>query len=101
MSNGTSPMFTGLLLFATLAAAQPLIPNGCQLPFAAISVPHPVDTSCTIAGKLSSVASALPALPSRSLRSNSSTFRRKLQSRLGKAGSPQRGPPPRRLGKAN
>jgi hypothetical protein len=56
MSNGAGRTFTGLLLFGTVAVAQPLVPNGCQVPFAAISVAHPIDTSCTVAGKLSSPA---------------------------------------------
>jgi hypothetical protein len=86
MSNGMSRMFTGFLLFAVDVAAQPLVPNGCQLPFAAISVPHPIDTSCTVTGKPSSpqrpssktplrITSVLRALPRLSLRSNSLTCR--------------------------
>jgi hypothetical protein len=56
MRNGMSRMFTGLLLFAPVVAAQPLVPSGCQLPFAAISVQHPIDSSCTVAGKSTSPA---------------------------------------------
>jgi hypothetical protein len=56
MTKGINRAFIGSLLFAAVIAAQPLVPNGCQLPFAAISVPHPIDTSCTVTGKSTSPA---------------------------------------------